>query len=254
MWLATKHASKRPPRKRKPDPDEFTGPPIAPMLQRQNQLGLEGAIEYRKLYEKLFDVDPESATRGPDEGIQEHFDRLKNMDRNPPTPVSAEDEEEVPSIAKPLESAKPTKSWATDLPPAPEPAAPPTDLKGMPQRIPGWFTGDAMDKPPRDFIPGAGPLPERNPGRSFGWSPYDGPMPRYQPPQQSHDDWVKSLADKGIYLNPDGTRVAPAAPPPRPRGYDIWSEFTRPAETVGRHRAAKVVTAYITRVLESELG
>jgi hypothetical protein len=69
----------------------------------------------------------------------------------------------------------------------------------------------------------------------------------------TREEWLRGLADKGIYVNPDGTRMTPeqlALPsrkPTLPIGRDIWSEFTQPAAYRGQHRAE--ARAYVAMVL-----
>lgn len=245
MWLAAKNASKKPPRRKVL--------PVAPMAVRQKQLGVEGAIEYRKLFENHPDVE-----RGPDEDLQHHYERLKVAEKAYQDEVSSPIQErrqqarEEGKLRAPVFEENPTDAWVGQLPTgAPEPAPPVvSDLKGMPQRIPGWFTGDAMDSAPPGY--GVPPMSRRTPGAKLR-----GPTsPNAAPLRQTRDEWLKGLADKGIYLNGDGTRmtpeemVLPSRPgSPVPRGHDIWSDLIDRPATPGRHRAAMVVTAYIRELL-----
>jgi len=120
--------------------------------------------------------------------------------------------------------------------------------KGMPQRNPGWFTGDAEDVPPPGY--GVPPMSRRDPGATLR-----APVSPSGRPQQSHEDWVRWLAGKGIYLGPDGRRMSPEdmVLPRRPlTGPQIWQPFTRPAtkpDYAGRHRAAML--AVIARYIEA---
>ena len=238
MWLATKLSARR----REQRITEESGPIIPPMKVRQDQLGLEGAIEYRRLYEKHPDVE-----LGPDETLEHHLVRLRSAEKdwqNRPNPdAERRQKAREQGILRPLGPSEPDTditSWVT------EPRSP--GLSGLPQRIPGWYTGDAMDVPP----PGLGrpPMPQRTPMSTPGpW------RSTTHPPQQSHEEWLRGLADKGIFVDQEtGRRMTPeqmALPQRSPRGYNIWEEFTRPYG--GQHRvAAKETVAYVKNVVSEE--
>jgi hypothetical protein len=249
MWLALKYAAGR------------AKLPTDAMLA--DQLGTpEDARRYKRLVRDYPEVE-----RGPDQEISAHYQALKHahdrenaeVGESAGVPVKgdrgmARSPEDLGMKRRP---PPPQRSWIRDPDEiAAEQASTPTDLQGMPQRIPGQWVGptEMGGMPPRSFIPGGGDLPKRQPGRytaPVGYSPGAGPQP------QSRDEWMRGLADKGIYLNGDGSRMTPeqmALPrrmgPPAPRGRDIWSDLIdRPASYPGRHRAAKVVVAYITSVI-----
>ncbi len=151
------------------------------------------------------------------------------------------------------EPAAKTPAWARELvnqrPQAPvNPAAPtPGFHSGLPHRIPGWFTGDAMYNPPP---PGYGTpgMPRRDPGSAMR-AP-ESPSAR-RPQAPSHDEWVRGLAEKGIHLDSDGQRIDPNKPKPLLlTGPKIWHDLVDVApDYKGRHRVSKVVTAYIHGVL-----
>lgn len=237
MWLATKQAARR----RRGDPD-----PLPDIGLVQNELGnLPDAILYRQLVTKYPNVE-----RGPDQTISNHFERLKRAEQDfqaaqQPDVQRRQRDQERGMLRAPAPDAAPDLSmpWIGQLP-----TNPVTDLKGLPQRIPGWFTGDAMDQAPPDY--GTPPMSRRDPMATLR-APVS---PTFAPPRQSHEDWIRGLADKGIFLDPEGRRMSPEdmALPHRPvRGQDIWRDFARPSPYAGRHRAAKVVVAYITNVLSN---
>lgn len=304
MWLATKLAA---------------GQRIAPMKQRNDQLGLDGAIEYRELYEAHPDLD-----RGPDEEIQHHYNRLRAEERRNPKLGARKQEEEpqAPGLAtligagltqeeaityrklydkygedverghdedavhhferlkkaeqdyrsspagvveqrrraedpraKPVERSK-SKATIFDLKPDGG-----VDLKGLPQRIPGLFTNDSWA---HGTIPDHTPGPERLPQRSPGTHYVDPALQAARPwaPRPSREEWVRGLADKGIYLNPDGSRMTPEQMQlpmryPLPHEPRVWQQFIdRPADPAyaGRHRASMVVVAYIMEKLAADYG
>jgi hypothetical protein len=171
MWLATKVAARR-----KGESGDSTGPRVPPMHVRQNQLGLEGAIEYRQLFEKHPDVE-----LGPDETLEHHLSRLRAAEKvwgESPSPDAdrrkrAREEGKLRPL-EPTESDPDMASWVTQQGP--------TDLKGMPQRIPGWYTGDALDAPPPGY--GIPPTSRRDPGATLR-SPVS---PTHAPPQRSMQD------------------------------------------------------------------
>lgn len=238
MWLATKFSARRPEQRI----TEESGPKMPPMKARQDQLGLEGAIEYRRLYEKHPDVE-----LGPDEDLEHHLVRLRSAEkswRDRPDPgVERRQKAREEGILRPLEPVEPDTnitSWVTG------PQAP--SSTGLPQRIPGLNTGDSWaHRVPPEWIPRPVPLPNRTPGTHY----VDPAIQAARPRQQSRDEWVRGLADKGIFLDSDGRRMAPEQTA-RPRGRDIWEEFTKPAPPIGRHRAAKVVIAYVNEILVRE--
>lgn len=236
MWLATKYADSRG-SKDIPLPDLGT-------VKKELGDSLEDAIKYRKLYQ-----DHPHVERGSD-SISDHYTKLKaaEADRQGARNVDMERRQRAREEGKlrPLGPAEPDTSmtsWVT------EPRAPsPTTPAGLPGRIPGWYTGDAMDAPPPGY--GTPPMPKRSPGDSM--RPSHGPS--YAPKPQSIKDWVQWLRGKGISVDhslqrPDAARPpAPQeAPPPMLRGHDIWGEFTKP----GRHRraASAIVTGFIEGVL-----
>lgn len=229
MWLATKLAEAKPPAKL---PDlavairELGDPPSASL--------------YRKLFERYPRVK-----RGPDEDMSNHFSRLKREDAawraKDTTEADRRAQDPRARVQEPDQDAKIPAWVSTPSAPAPSPAS----SLGMPQRIPGWFTGDAMDAPPPDY--GTPPMSRRTPGAGYS--------PKYAPERPTHEEWVRGLADKGIFLDADGRRMTPEQMqlPHRPvRGHDIWESFTRPAS--GRHRAAQVVVAYVDDALAKVAG
>lgn len=198
------------------------------------------------LYRRLLQHHPD-VVRGPDEEMGHHFSRLKRADaelraRNL---GDAARRAEDPRLTHGKPATAPPKSnatWVTS--PAPNPT--PSSSLGLPQRIPGWFTGDAIDAAPPDW--GTPRMPQRTPGATPGpW------RSTAYPPQQTHEEWLRGLADKGIFVDQQtGRRMTPEQmqPPQRPRrGHDIWSDFITSEPYAGRHRAARVVTAYISGLL-----
>jgi hypothetical protein len=222
VWLATKYAA-----------DRTNLPPLA-----LDELGMQDAIKYRRLVDQHEDV-----RRAPGEAISDHYSRLQHAHdqwRNADTTDA--DRRAVDPRAKPVvdEAAK-TPAWATRFQETAPVAPSPTSPAGLPQRIPGWYTGDAMDAPPPGY--GTPPMPKRNPGDSM--RPSHGPS--YAPKSQSIKDWVQGLLEKGISVDhnlqrPDAVN-ATRSPAPMLRGHDIWGEFTKP----GRHRraASAIVTGFI---------
>lgn len=309
MWVALKLAA---------------NPRIAPMRHRQDQLGLDGAIEYRQLHEAHPGVE-----RGPDEDLQHHYNRLKAAERIEPklavkrparpadkilldalgTPedvrryrtlardfpeVELGPDQEIPDHYQRLQKAFESGEGAEEekarghgnrggltvdqpRPPVRERAEPrkvtppvrsadeiladqtreqpPTDLHGMPRRIPGLNTGDSWaHSVPPEWIPRSLGLPQRTPGTHYVDPAIQTARP--QPRQQTHDEWAQGLAEKGIYLNPDGSRMTPEQMQlplryPGPNGPRVWQQFVeRSPETpayAGRHRAAMV--AYVLEKL-----
>ena len=119
------------------------------------------------------------------------------------------------------------------------PAADPPRPAVHPGRDPGWYTK------PDAGVAGYGvpPLPNRDPMATFRQDT----TPTAVPPQQSMDDWLKFLADKGIYVDHNLKRISPQpAPEPGPQ-HPGRHRQVRPGP--GRHRAAMVVVAYIDGVL-----
>lgn len=222
MWLATKLAAGK--------------PKIPPLAMLQDQLGnTEDAILYRRLAE-----DHPQVERGPDETLSDHFSRLKSAQESwrARDTTDATRRRRDPRT-KPAKGKKPTKSWGTDLPEFRPPS-------GLPQRDPGFFTSPVSQS--REF--GVPPLPKRDPGASLR-APV---TPSAVPSPQSMNDWMKWLADKGIYLDSDGRRRT--EPRRALTGPEIWHPFTRPAPEpayAGRHRAARAAAAsYIKSVLDRE--
>jgi hypothetical protein len=236
MWLATKLGARKAPKER----------PLPDLGIVQNELGsTKDAVRYRRLFQEHPSIE-----LGPDETIDHHYSRLKSAEadrlgRDTTDVDRRARDREMGKLKTPAPVGEVTdaRSWATG--PARVENAP-SDLKGMPQRIPGWFTGDAMDAGPPGY--GVPPMSRRDP-MATRRPPIS---PSAVPPLPTHDEWVRGLADKGIYLNPDGSRMTPEqlALPQRPlRGHQIWEQFTRPA---GQHRAAMVVVAYVRRVLTED--
>lgn len=297
MWLAIRYAAAK------------TKPPIGTMLPsmaiRDKQLGFDGAVEYRELFQRHPDVE-----RGPDEELEHHLNRLRAVDRirtatrkpggrgrgrspggavsvNPTTlddladydrlkrkypdvPAPEFDTYGLPDEVSHLKALR-EREQQEQAPRPPEHVPP--DLKGMPQRIPGWFTGDAMDAPPPGW--GIPPMSRRDPGATMR-SPVS---PTARPQQQSMEDWIKWLGDKGIVVDDNGMRVDPAGPlPHRPlTGPQIWQPFVdsttdesyaqylrelpenqgglgkswrqRAKEMLGRRRASAITVDYIKGIL-----
>lgn len=212
-------------------------------------VGQLGSPEAARQYKRWVRDYPE-VERGPDQEISAHFQALKaafeqeNAEVGEKAPAPRRMREPTPDL--PSRRVKPSWVRSPQELVAEQVGVPlTTDLKGMPQRIPGWFTGDSVDKSPPGYeVPN--PLPRRDPGLAV--RPYQVP-----PSRPTHEEWVRSLAEKGIHLNPDGTRMAPPVRSLPPRGHDIWADLVdRKPEYQPRHRAAKVVIAYVTSVLGSD--
>lgn len=225
MWLAIREAAGK--------------SKVPPLKLVQDQLGsTKDAILYRRLAEDHPEVE-----RGPDETLSDHFSRLQRSqeDWRAKDTTDVQRRQRDPRAKVKTEEAK-TPAWATL-----EPVKPRHEV--LPGRNPGWFTNPASES--RGY--GVPPLERRTPGDRL--APSHGPT--YAPALPSVDEWVKTLADKGIYLDGDGRRMSPEemSLPPRPlRGHQIWDQFTRPQvdpDYAGRHRraASAVVIGYIDNVM-----
>ncbi len=217
MWLAIKEAAG----KKKP-------PSLS--LLRDQLGGTSNAILYRRLFEDHPEVE-----RGSEEEVSSHFSRLQRAQQQWRDRDTTDiDRRRMDPRAQVSEDpgAKPP-AWTTLGEPEPEPDYGPRDLKGMPQRIPGWFTGDAMDAPPPGY--GTPPMSRRDPGATMR-SPES---PSARPRQQSMQDWINWLGTKGIVVDDNGMRAQPAGPlPHRPlTGPQIWQPFIGPTtdESYAQH-------------------
>lgn len=231
MWLATREAA-RGGRRRKEHP--ATPPATSQLL---SQLGPGGMIRYKRLFEDYPEVE-----RRDNEPLEDHLRRLERAHQDF---VASKD---TSGYKSPLEGeqrvVKP--DWLRQREQEQQQQAPEfVPHSGLPHRIPGWYTGDAMDAPP----PGHGvpPLPRRDPMSTFRQDT----TPTAVPSQQSYEDWIKFLADKGIQLDQTGHRVAPGQQQvaPRPQtsvGPQIWHQFLDEPYK-GRHRA--VMAAFVNAVL-----
>lgn len=234
MWLATREASRRPPRKR---PAKEIG-----LADLSKQLGsMTDAIAYRRLAEEHPEVE-----LGPDQDRVDHFKRLQRQrDFWRSTDTTETDRRAAdPRLQVHEDPDAKLPSWMTE-PRAEDKTPPPGTPAGLPQRIPGWFTGDAMDAPPPGY--GVPPLSRRDPGRTMRQPA----TPSAAVPQQSYEDWVKWLGTKGIQIDPSGHRVSPQSQlqPSRQQtsvGPQIWHQFVDEPYK-GRHRAA--MAAFVKAVL-----
>lgn len=241
MWVATREASrggrKRPAKSR----------PLG-LAELAKQLGgIPEAINYNRLIEEYPEVE-----LGPDEDRLDHLRRLKRQrDFWRSTDTTEVDRRAADPRAQVRDEPNANlPAWMTlreqDQQSSPAPEF--TPHSGLPHRIPGWYTGDAMDAPPPGY--GTPPMSRRDPGATTR-SPVSRPAVQ---PSQSYEDWVKWLGTKGIHLDLNGQRMSPQQMelPKRPllTGPKIWHQFVDTNDYQGRHRAARaLVAAYVDAML-----
>lgn len=214
MWLATKQAA------RKPKP---LGPVSHDTLVKAHGLTPAEATDYLTLAKKHPQVE-----LGPDQDVLKHWAQLRRAEATRPPRRSIMDA--IPLAAD--RGAEQPAEWQRQLP---------SDLA---QRAhPGWFTGQSVMPAPDGYgDPGPVPLPNRTPGTH-----YVNPALQARPPapQQTREEWLRGLADKGIFVNWDNRRMTPEElqlPQRHPSGRQMLDEFAY------RQRAA--ARAYVAKVLK----
>lgn len=230
MWLAIKESILKEAAGRVKDPADKL---------LVNELGVQGAIRYRRLLDRFPASEAPEAQRGPDETISDHASRLEKRLKDELAAGQSEREQareqgrlKPQTTIEETQQAPVTMPWVGDLPTGNVPAAP-SDLGGMPRRIPNQFTTGNPEFGTKPF-PGWEVPPANQPLHTAPRTPMRAPEP------QSMQDWVNFLRGKGITVNhqlmrPDAVQMQG----PMPQGQDIWKDFVGPTTTDSMHQYLK---------------